>query len=157
MKIKLIVIGKTSSGWLQDGIDVYISRLGHYTGFRLEVVPDVKVKGAMLPDVLCSREAESILKHLDERDIVVLLDESGHRFTSEAFAGQLEKWQMRGDKQLVFVIGGAFGFGASLVKRSAMKVSLSDMTFSHQMVRLIFLEQLYRAFTIIRGEPYHHR
>lgn len=157
MKIKLLVIGKTSSGWLQEGMDVYTGRLIHYSGFRIEVVPDVKVKGTLQPEQLRNKEAEAIVKRLDERDTVVLLDAGGRRFTSEAFARQLEKWQAGSDKQLVFIIGGAFGFGEHLLKRSAMKLSLSEMTFSHQMVRLIFLEQLYRAFTIIRGEPYHHR
>ncbi len=157
MKIKLLAIGKTASPYLEEGITVYLNRLIHYADFSFDIIPDVKSAGTMEVNKLKDLEAQSYLKRITTRDYVILLDENGKRFTSEAFAVQLNKWQSTGDKNLVFVIGGAFGFGEALKARANQSIALSDMTFSHQMVRLIFVEQLYRAFTILKGEGYHHK
>lgn len=157
MKIKLMMIGKTAFRYLDEGMDLYIKRLAHYTDLTLEIIPDVKRTPASAPEKLKELEAEAFLKKIGPRDAVVLLDENGRTYSSEKFADQVQKWLHAGDKNIVFIIGGAFGFGDTLYERALMKLSLSEMTFSHQMVRLIFLEQLYRAFTIIKNEPYHHR
>lgn len=148
------MIGKTTPEFLSEGIKEYEKRLIHYTGFSIEVIQDVKKPPA---DRLKDLEAEAILKKISNRDFVVLLDENGKLFSSESFASQLEKWMNSQQSQIVFVIGGAFGFGKALYERANMQLSLSQMTFSHQMVRLIFVEQLYRAYTILKGEPYHHK
>ena len=157
MKIKLLVIGKTAADYLDSGISIYTKRLVHYVDFSIQVVPDIKTGKTTDPARLKEQEAQAFMKLLTNRDFVVLLDENGRKFSSVDFAGQLNKWMMQGDKNLVFVIGGAFGFGEELIKKSSFSMSLSSMTFSHQMVRLIFVEQLYRAFTILKGEPYHHK
>ena len=157
MKIKLLVIGKTSESYLSEGIALYLKRLSHYIDFSFEVLPDIKRAPSMLSDQLKEAESAAFMKKIGERDFVILLDENGKTYTSEGFASQIEKWMVTGDKNPVFIIGGAFGFGKALTERAALKISLSEMTFSHQMVRLIFVEQLYRAFTIIRNEPYHHK
>jgi 23S rRNA (pseudouridine1915-N3)-methyltransferase len=157
IKIKLLVIGKTSGAWLIDAIEQYRSRIEKYIGFSYEIVPDIR-NGSSLPLVkLMDLEAEAILKRVGERDVVVLLDEKGRQFSSDQFAVWVDKQLQTSDKTLVFIIGGAYGFGEKLRKRTNQDISLSMMTFSHQMVRLIFMEQLYRAFTIIKGEPYHHK
>ncbi len=157
MKIRLLVIGKTSAPYLIDGIEIYLKRISYYSDFSIEVVPDIKRAPSMLPDQLKEAEADVFLKRITERDYVVLLDENGKRFSSVGFAALMQKWMVAGNMNPVFIIGGAFGFGEALIKKAALKISLSEMTFSHQMVRLIFAEQLYRAFTIIRNEPYHHK
>ncbi len=157
MKIKLLAIGKTASSYLDEGISVYLKRLVHYCDFSLEILPDVKSIGSMEVSKLKELEAQVFLKRITTRDYVLLMDENGKQFSSEGFAAQLNKWQIAGDNNLVFIIGGAFGFGQSLKTRADISISLSEMTFSHQMVRLIFVEQLYRAFTIVRGEQYHHK
>lgn len=157
IKIKLLAIGKTSGSWLQEALELYNSRLVKYTGFCFEIVPDVR-NASSLPLVrLLDLEAESILKRVGDRDQVILLDDKGKQFSSEQFSVWLDKNLQSSDKTLVFIIGGAFGFGEKLRQRANAEISLSMMTFSHQMVRLIFMEQLYRAFTIIKGEPYHHK
>lgn len=157
MKFKLLAIGKTAFPYLDEGIAVYTKRLVHYSDFSFEIVADVKASASMDPAKVKELEATAILKKINERDLVVLLDENGKQLTSEGFANQINKWMVGGDSNVVFVIGGAFGFGEALKKRASFLLSLSGMTFSHQMVRLIFVEQLYRAFTIIRGEGYHHK
>ncbi|HMT30870.1 MAG TPA: 23S rRNA (pseudouridine(1915)-N(3))-methyltransferase RlmH [Bacteroidia bacterium] len=157
MKIRLLMIGKTSENYLEEGIQMYVKRLSHYCDFSMEVIPDVKRTPSTLPDKLKDLEADAFLKKIGVRDNVILLDENGKSYSSEGFAAFIEKWMVSGDKNLVFIIGGAFGFGKALYDRAEMKISLSGMTFSHQMVRLIFAEQLYRAFTILRNEPYHHK
>lgn len=154
MKVKLLMIGKTTPEFLSDGIKEYEQRLIHYIGFSIEAIPDVKKAPS---DKLKDLEAEAFLKKVSNRDFVVLLDEKGKLFSSEGFAAQLEKWMNGGQSQVVFIIGGAFGFGKALYERANLQISLSQMTFSHQMVRLIFVEQLYRAYTILKGEPYHHK
>lgn len=151
------MIGKTAFSYLDEGMELYTKRLVHYTDLTLEIIPDVKRTATTSPDKLKDLEADAFLKKIGPRDAIVLLDENGKTFSSEKFAAQVQKWMQSGDKNIVFIIGGAYGFGNSLYDKALMKISLSEMTFSHQMVRLIFLEQLYRAFTIIKNEPYHHK
>jgi len=156
MKICLIYMGKTESGYLPDGIDVFITRLKHYIPVDVLIIPDLK-KAKGLPVGERKRlEGEVILKQVKNTDILVLLDENGEQYTSTGFAGFLQNQMNAGTKRLVFVVGGAFGFSPEVYQQSKYKLSLSKMTFSHQMVRLFFVEQLYRAFTIIKGEPYHN-
>lgn len=153
MKISLLVVSKTDEPYLQAGIDAYTKRLKHYVPFELEVIPAVK---ASTPEELKEREAQLILKRIEKADCVVLLDEHGKQPTSVGFSDYLQKKMNQGLRQLTFVVGGAFGFAPSVYAAAHDKLSLSPMTFNHQMVRLIFVEQLYRAFTILRHEPYHN-
>jgi 23S rRNA (pseudouridine1915-N3)-methyltransferase len=157
VKIKLVVIGKTSGAWLAEAIEVYRSRIEKYISFGFEIVPDIRNASGIPVARLMDLEAESILKRVGDRDQVVLLDERGKHFSSEQFAVWVDKKLQVTDRTIVFIIGGAFGFGEKLRSRANDEISLSSMTFSHQMVRLIFMEQMYRAFTIMRGEPYHHK
>lgn len=157
MRIKLLAIGKTDSGELQKLIDVYLKRLKHYVKFELAVLPDIKnTKNLSVSDQM-DKEAELILKHLDSTDTFFLLDENGKEYTSEGFANQLQKQMNSGIKEWVLVIGGPYGFSDSIKQKANGQLSLSKMTFSHQMVRLFTVEQIYRAFTILRNEPYHHK
>ena len=156
MKIRLVTIGKTDAGWVRTGMDVYRDRLRHYIGFSVTELPDIKNPGAMNREQLKIREGKLILKNLAPSDHVILLDEKGREFSSTEWASDLEDKLSHLSGDLVFVIGGAYGFSEAVYSRCRSKMSLSRMTFSHQMVRVIFLEQLYRAFTIMRGEPYHH-
>lgn len=156
MKIHLLCIGKTDERYLLDGISKYESRLRHYINFRMTIIPDIKnVKNLSVADQK-AKEAKLIEKLFLPTDVVILLDEKGASFTSASFALYLEKQALASVQQLVFVIGGPYGFDASIYARANKRISLSAMTFSHQMVRLFFVEQLYRAYTIQRGEPYHH-
>ncbi|MFN5323581.1 MAG: 23S rRNA (pseudouridine(1915)-N(3))-methyltransferase RlmH [Bacteroidota bacterium] len=157
MKIRLLVIGKTTPEYLFKGVEDYVARIKHYIGFDLETLPDVKRSQGMSPERLCELEADSFLKRIKSNEFVVLLDERGSACDSIKMAQTVEKWMNTGVVNPVFVIGGAYGFGSELRKRSNAVWSLSALTFSHQMVRLIFIEQLYRSFTIIKGEPYHHK
>lgn len=156
MKVRFFMIGKTAEPYLEEGMAIYEKRLPHYLPFQSEVLPDIKNARNMDEQSLKQKEGEAVLKRLDPRDFLVLLDEKGRSFRSVQFAAQLEKWSVQGVDSLVFLIGGAYGFSEAIYHRAAMQMSLSPMTFSHQMVRLIFLEQLYRAFSINKGEPYHH-
>lgn len=158
MKITLLSIGKTTQSWLQEGIMLYQNRLQHYTSFEYTEIDDVKLKSKK-PDAqkVMKAEAEKILKHLQPTDHLILLDENGKHMSSEVFSQWMEKKQVSGIKNLVFLIGGPYGFDDSVKSRAVGKVSLSAMTFSHQMVRLFAIEQIYRAHTILKGEPYHHR
>jgi len=156
MKILLLMVGKTSERWLQDGIGQYFNRVQHYLPFEAKILPDIRNAGKIAPNALKQLEGKSILKNVDPSDRLILLDENGKHFSSRDFAGVIEKQMISGIKRVVFVIGGAWGVSDDVVKRAHMKVSLSRMTFSHQMVRLIFAEQLYRAMTILNNEPYHH-
>lgn len=156
MKVLLLMVGKTSDKWLEQGIGQYVSRLGHYLPFEIKVLPDIKKAGNLSSDNLKRLEGDLIVKNLESSDQVVLLDEKGKHFSSRDFAGFIEKQMINGCRRLVFVIGGAWGFSDSVYQRANIKLSLSRMTFSHQIVRLIFSEQLYRAMTIIKNEPYHH-
>ncbi|MBR1517292.1 MAG: 23S rRNA (pseudouridine(1915)-N(3))-methyltransferase RlmH [Bacteroidales bacterium] len=156
MNIRLIVVGKTDVDYLQKGIDEYVSRLKHYVRFELIVIPALKDQRNASPDEVKEREAVLILKHLDGCDRIVLLDEHGHQHTSKAFAQYLQKAMNAGTRTLAFVVGGAFGFAPSVYAAAHDQLSLSSMTFTHQMIRLLFTEQLYRAFTILKGEKYHN-
>ncbi|MGQ1891802.1 23S rRNA (pseudouridine(1915)-N(3))-methyltransferase RlmH [Thermophagus sp. OGC60D27] len=156
MKILLLMVGKTSEQWLQEGVAQYFQRLKHYLPFETKILPDVKNAGKRSPHALKQMEGRNILKNIDSSDRLILLDENGKHFSSRDFAGIIEKQMISGVRRLVFVIGGAWGVSEEVFKRADLKVSLSRMTFSHQMVRLIFVEQLYRALTILNNEPYHH-
>jgi len=156
MKISLFVIGKTSKKYLQAGIDDYVKRIGHYVKFEMKVIPDVKTGNKEAVSVLKKKEAEQVFKHISDADTLVLLDENGKIFDSVEFAGYIEKKSIASTKHLVFLVGGAFGFADELYTRANDKIALSKMTFSHQAIRFICAEQLYRAFTIIRNEPYHN-
>lgn len=155
MKITLLLVGKTVKGWIKDGLDIYEGRLGHYVGFNIVEIPELKNAAALTRDQIKAREGELILKSLRPDDNVILLDERGTQRSSLQWASFLQGEMQKG-RNIVFVVGGAYGFSDAVYSRAAGKISLSTMTFSHQMVRVIFAEQLYRAFTIIAGEPYHH-
>ncbi len=157
MKITLIVIGKTDNRHLQTLIDDYSKRLGYYGSFETEIVPDVKNSKNLSEAVQKKMEGEEILKRITPSEKLILLDEQGSTYSSEEFSEFIQKKMNSGLKNLVFAIGGPYGFSDEVYKRCNGKLSLSNMTFSHQMVRLFFVEQLYRAFTILRNEPYHHR
>ncbi|QCX00313.1 23S rRNA (pseudouridine(1915)-N(3))-methyltransferase RlmH [Aggregatimonas sangjinii] len=157
MTIKLLAIGKTDSKALQQLISEYKNRLKHYVKFELEVLPDIKNAKNLSEAQQKEKEGELILKKLGQTDILVLLDENGKQLDSIAFSNYLQKKMNAGLKRLVFVIGGPYGFSPAIYQKAQGKLSLSKMTFSHQMVRLFVVEQLYRAFTILRNEPYHHR
>jgi 23S rRNA (pseudouridine1915-N3)-methyltransferase len=155
MKIELWVVGKTAFKYLEEGIGLYEKRLKHYTSFELGVLPDVK-NPPLSTEALKTKEGELILNKLTKDDVLVLLDENGKQQTSVEFSKFIENQQINSTKRLVFQIGGAFGFSEAVYQRANVKLSLSKMTFSHQMIRLFFVEQLYRAFTIVRGEKYHN-
>ncbi|TNE79957.1 MAG: 23S rRNA (pseudouridine(1915)-N(3))-methyltransferase RlmH [Bacteroidetes bacterium] len=156
MKVELWMVGKTAEAYLETGMAIYEKRLPHYLPFQKQVFPDIKNAKNLDQASLKVKEGEAFLKKLDKRDFLVLLDENGKVSSSVQFANQLEKWNIQGIDRLVFLIGGAYGFSDEVYDRANHKMSLSPMTFSHQMVRLIFLEQLYRACSINKGEPYHH-
>lgn len=155
MKITFLTVGKTNRGWVKDGLDVYTDRLGHYIPFSIVEIPELKSVSALNRDQIKKREGELILKCVKPDDVVILLDERGQEHSSVEWARKLEKLLSAG-RNTVFVVGGAYGFSDEVYSRAEGRISLSRMTFPHQMVRVIFAEQLYRAFTIINGEPYHH-
>ncbi len=157
MNIKLIAIGKTDNKSLQALIDEYSKRLSFYIKFDLEIIPDIKNVKNLSENQQKEKEGELILAKITPTDQMILLDENGSTFSSMKFADYLQKKMNSGVKTLVFVIGGPYGFSDEVYKKAQGKVSLSEMTFSHQMVRLFFIEQLYRGFTILRNEPYHHQ
>lgn len=157
MTIKLLAIGKTDSKPLQQMIAEYENRLKHYIRFELDSIPDLKNTKNLSEAQQKKKEGELILKKLNPTDIMILLDENGKQYSSIDFSEYLQKKMNSGIKQLVLVIGGPYGFSDSVNQMAQGKISLSKMTFSHQMVRLFVVEQLYRAFTILRNEPYHHR
>lgn len=157
MNIKLIAIGKTDQKSLQALIEEYQKRLSFYIKFELEIIPDIKNVKNLSEQQQKEKEGELILAKLAATDQMILLDENGKSFTSVDFANELQKKMNAGIKTLVFVIGGPYGFSEEVYKKAQGKISLSAMTFSHQMVRLFFIEQLYRGFTILRNEPYHHQ
>lgn len=156
MKIVLLAIGKTSASYLQDGISQYLKRLSYYIPFELKILPDIKTSKALTEERQKELEGEVFLNNINGGDFVVLLDERGKEFTSREFASYIDKKMVTLPKQLIFIIGGPYGFSKSLYDRANDKLSFSKMTFSHEMIRLFFVEQLYRAMTILRGEPYHH-
>ncbi|MBR5696889.1 MAG: 23S rRNA (pseudouridine(1915)-N(3))-methyltransferase RlmH [Paludibacteraceae bacterium] len=156
MKVTLLTVGKTNDLSFKNAISEYQKRLKFYISFDIEEIPSLKNTKNLTEDNQKQKEGELILKNLQAEDEVVLLDDKGSEFTSKQFASYIEKKSASGLKRLVFVVGGPYGFSQEVYQRADDKVSLSRMTFSHQMVRLVFTEQLYRAMTIIRGEPYHH-
>jgi len=157
MTIKLLAIGKTDSKELQVLIDEYQKRLGFYIKFDIEIIPDIKNSKNLTENEQKKKEGALILKQLKPTDVLILLDENGKQMDSVRFALYLQKHMISGIKRLVFVIGGPYGFSKEVYHKAQGKLSLSKMTFSHQMVRLVFIEQLYRGFTILKNEPYHHR
>jgi 23S rRNA (pseudouridine1915-N3)-methyltransferase len=157
MKITFITVGKTEDAYLKEGIEKYVKRLKHYTKLEMAEIPELKNTKALTEEQQKVKEAELILKKITPLDHVILLDENGSEFTSIQFANYINKRSVTSSANLVFVVGGPYGFDQSVYQRANDKISLSRMTFSHQMVRLFFTEQLYRAFSIIKGEPYHHQ
>ncbi|WP_313410789.1 23S rRNA (pseudouridine(1915)-N(3))-methyltransferase RlmH [Sphingobacterium multivorum] len=156
MKITLLCIGKTDDKYLIEGIEKYIKRLKFYVNFSIVVIPDIKNVKNLSAEQQREKEALLILKQLQPQDLVVLLDEHGKEFRSLEFSAYLEKMMVQSVQHLVFIIGGPYGFDQKIYDRAKSKIALSKMTFSHQMIRLFFTEQLYRAFSIMKGEPYHH-
>lgn len=156
MKITLLTIGKTEDKYLSEGIEKYLKRLKHYIPFGIVEVPELKNTKSLSRDQQKSKEAELIFKNISGTDHVILLDENGQELSSVQFSGFLNKKMIGGQHHLVFIVGGPYGFNAAIYNRANDKISLSKMTFSHQMIRLFFVEQLYRAFTILKGEPYHN-
>ena len=156
MKITLLTVGKTDRDWVRQGLDIYVSRLKHYIPFNLLELPELKNVSALSKDQIKVKEGELILKNVRPADDLILLDEHGKEYSSIQLAKILQDKISYECRDMVFVIGGAYGFSDAVYARANSKLSLSKMTFSHQMVRTIFAEQLYRAFTIMKGEPYHH-
>lgn len=156
MKATLLCIGKTDESFVKTGIENYAKRLKHYIHFDISVVPDIKNAKHLTQEQQRVKEGELILRQLGNSDFVVLLDERGTTFRSVEFAKFLEQKMVGSVQHIVFIIGGPYGFSEEVYQRANQQLSLSKMTFSHQMVRLFFVEQFYRAFTILRGEPYHH-
>ncbi|MEN8787905.1 MAG: 23S rRNA (pseudouridine(1915)-N(3))-methyltransferase RlmH [Flavobacteriaceae bacterium] len=157
MKVKLMVIGKTDSAALAELISEYEKRLRRYIQFEMEIIPDIKKSGKLSETEQLRKEAEAIMPRLNTGDKIVLLDEHGRQHSSLGFAKYLQQHMNSGIKQLVFIIGGPYGLDEQLKKRAAESWSLSKLTFSHQMVRLFAVEQIYRAMTILQNQPYHHR
>lgn len=156
MKIMLLAVGKTSTDYIQKGIDLFLKRVNHYLPVELSIIPDLKSTKGLTEESQKAREGKSILGALTPGDMVILLDERGKEYTSREFASLLDRRMVQGVKRLVFVIGGPYGFSEEVYNRADGKISLSRMTFTHEMVRLFFVEQIYRAMTILKGEPYHH-
>ena len=155
MKIRLIVIGKTNEPYLREGIEIYVKRLSFYTNFKLIELDEIKGSKKITMDEYRKKESEIIIPQL-KAERIILLDENGKTYSSFSFAKKLNEALVRGIQSIDFVVGGPFGFDKSVRKISHESLALSDMTFSHQMIRLFFVEQLYRGFTIIKGESYHH-
>ena len=156
MKIVLLFVGKTDAGIWNAALDEYSSRLKHYIPFGIEVIPDIKNVKNMTEQQQKEQEGLSIIKSLQVGDYCVLLDERGKEYSSKQFASYIDKKMQTVPKRIVFVIGGPYGFSDDVYSKATERISLSKMTFSHQMIRPVFVEQLYRAMTILRGEPYHH-
>jgi 23S rRNA (pseudouridine1915-N3)-methyltransferase len=156
MKVKLLQIGKTQQGYLVQGIEFYEQRIKNYLPFTIETIPALKQAASLSADQLKLKEGELILSKLKLDDRLILLDERGKSFHSVGFADYIQGQMNQGQKQLVFLIGGAYGFSEAVYRKASYQISLSDMTFSHQLIRLVFLEQLYRAMTILNNHPYHH-
>jgi len=155
LKIIILTLGKTSASYLREGTSIYLDRLKHYAKLEYKELPDVPAKG-LSPDGLKEKEGEQLIKQLKQDDHVLLLDENGEHFSSRSFAEMLQRRMNSGVKQLVLIIGGAFGFSDAMYSRANGKISFSKMTYSHEMIRLLLVEQLYRAHTILKGESYHH-
>lgn len=156
MKITIIAVGKTSTRYINEGIGLYLDRVKHYMPVELAIIPDIKTTKGMTEAKQKEAEGRLIIDSLQPGDNVILLDERGRQFTSREFSGMITEKMNRGLKRLVFVIGGPYGFSEAVYNRADSTLSLSRMTLTHEMVRLFFVEQVYRAMTIMRGEPYHH-
>ncbi|WP_295732284.1 23S rRNA (pseudouridine(1915)-N(3))-methyltransferase RlmH [uncultured Muribaculum sp.] len=156
MKIELIVVGKTNTPYLREGIERYVKRLVHYVPYEIRTIGDIKTTKAMTSERQKEMEGELILQQFQSGDRVVLLDERGREMTSRRFAEYIDRAMNTVSKRLLFVVGGPYGFSQKVYDRADGMLSLSQMTFSHEMIRLFFTEQVYRAMTILRGEPYHH-
>lgn len=156
MNVLFRVIGKTNEKYLEEGIAVFNKRLSHYLPYKYEIMPDIKKGGKMNPVQLKEEEGKLLLQKTNPDDYLILLDENGKSFRSKDFSKHLEKLLQQPYKRIIFQVGGAFGFSPDVYKRANSKLSMSEMTFSHQMIRLFFVEQLYRAMTIIRNEKYHN-
>ena len=156
MKITLLTVGKTDVPWVREGLDTYVSRLTHYVPFSVKELPELKNASALTREQIKEKEGTALLGSLSGGDCLILLDDKGTEMTSTQWAASLQDLLLHQGQNLVFAVGGAYGFSPAVYERASRKLSLSKMTFSHQMVRVIFAEQLYRAFTILRGEPYHH-
>ena len=157
MEIVLTVIGKTATPYLVQGIDIYLKRLRFYIPFKLHVIPDLKKNKNISEEVQKTMEGNEILSSVSPQDYIILLDENGRQYNSVEFSEILQRIMASGVKRIVFVIGGPYGFSKDVYKRANSLISLSKMTFNHEMIRLFFIEQLYRGMTILRGEPYHHK
>lgn len=156
MEILLLTVGKTTRQYVKDGIDDFSSRLKRYIPFSIVSLPDIKSSKALSEAMQKEKEGEAILAFLNTSDYAVVLDEHGREYTSVEFADFIRKIMLSGRKRLVFIVGGPYGFSDKVYDRADSKISLSKMTFTHEMVRMFFTEQVYRAMTILRGEPYHH-
>lgn len=156
MKITLLTVGKTDVPWVREGLLLYTGRLSHYVNFILSEIPELKKVSSLSEEQIKQKEGELVLRMLKPSDNVILLDEHGREFRSLEFSSFIADKMSKEGRDIVFVIGGAYGFSKEVYQRADGMLSLSKMTFSHQMVRTVFTEQLYRAFTIMRGEPYHH-
>jgi 23S rRNA (pseudouridine1915-N3)-methyltransferase len=156
MKIQLLLLGKTTTPSISELAAVYIKKLQHYCSLEIQIIDNGTIREEA-PEKVKDAEAKLILKKIKDTDTLVLLDENGKTFDSVGFANQIQNWMNSGAKQIVFVVGGPFGFHKSIYERAQFKISLSSMTMSHQLIRPVFLEQLYRSFTILRNEPYHHK
>jgi 23S rRNA (pseudouridine1915-N3)-methyltransferase len=156
MKVQLLLVGKTTQDFVRKGMEEYTERLKHYLPFETEVIPDIRHTRNLSPDQIREKEGDAILRHLRPDDRTVLLDEHGREFTSATFAAYIEKKTLAAPRRLIFVIGGPYGFPDKVHAAASEKISLSRMTFSHQLIRLLFAEQLYRAMTILNNHPYHH-
>lgn len=157
MNIKLVVVGKTEEKYLKEGIDIFEKRLKFYIPFEMIVIPCLKETKNLSPQIIKEKEGELILKQISKYDKIILFDEKGDDFTSMDYSVFIQKQMNAGIKTLCFVVGGAFGFSDEVYKKADQKIALSKMTFSHQMIRLLIVEQLYRAFTILKNEPYHNQ
>lgn len=156
MKITLLLVGKTSLKPVSDLMDFYHNKIKHYTNFEVSIIDNAAIRSEQ-PEAVKEAEAKLILKKIQPSDTVILLDENGKTFDSISFSNQLQVWQNSGKKHVFFIVGGAFGFHETVYKRADGKISLSPMTFSHQIIRPVFMEQLYRGFSILKNEPYHHK
>lgn len=156
MKINFLCIGKTDDKAIKDMINYYKMRLPKYWDFELLEISDIKNARNLPSDLLKKEEAKQFFHYIDSTDWVVLLDEQGKQYTSREFASKIEQWQNHSVKRVYFLVGGAYGFSEEIYQRANEKISLSKMTFTHQMIRLFFVEQIYRAYQILQGKPYHN-
>lgn len=157
MQLTLLCIGKTGKGFLEEGEREYMKRLSHYVPFELIILPDIKQAKSLSEEQIKVKEGQQFLDKIQAQDTVLLLDERGKQFDSVEFSKYIQEQFNRGGKHIYFLVGGPYGFSEAIYQRANGKISLSKMTFSHQMIRLFFIEQLYRSMTILKGEPYHHR